>query len=200
VSGPRVYPTSRIGEAVATWLRYGPNMPSAEGTLDWRPLRDSLELVASVVAAQAEVVPDAMVAPIDPALADTAAFCGAYDVPPESSANCVVVVGRRGGETRYAAVVVLATMRADVNGVIRKQLDVRKCSFAPIAEAVALTRMEYGGITPVGLPAGWPVFVDESVAASGDVVIGSGARGSKLLVAAGDLVKLPGGRLLNLAG
>lgn len=183
---------------MATWLRYRPDMPSAEGTLTWKPLRDSLELVAPVVAAQAERVPEARVASIDPALADTIAFCEAYDVPPESSANCVVVVGRRGGETRYAAVMVLATMRADVNGVIRRELDVRKCSFAPMGEAVALTSMEYGGITPIGLPPGWPVFIDESVATSGDVVIGSGARGSKLLVAARDLVNLPGGRLLNL--
>jgi prolyl-tRNA editing enzyme YbaK/EbsC (Cys-tRNA(Pro) deacylase) len=92
------------------------------------------------------------VAAIDPALADTAAFCEAYDVAPETSANCVIVVGHRGGEARYAAVMVLATMRADVNGIIRRELDVRKCSFAPMHEAVALTEMEYGGITPVGLP------------------------------------------------
>ena len=70
------------------------------------------------------------VAPIDPDLADTAAFCAAYDVPPAASANCVVVTGKRAGEQRWAAAVVLATTRADVNGVVRRRMDVRKVSFA----------------------------------------------------------------------
>jgi prolyl-tRNA editing enzyme YbaK/EbsC (Cys-tRNA(Pro) deacylase) len=174
-------------------------MPSAEGNLEWLPLAERLDLVAPPVAAQAGRIPQARVAGIDPALADTAAFCEAYDVAPESSANCVVVVGRRGGEARYAAVMVLATMRADINGVIRKELDVRKCSFAPMDEAVALTDMEYGGITPIGLPQDWSVLVDESVAGAGDVVIGSGLRRSKLLISARALVDLPGARRLTLA-
>ena len=73
-------------------------------------------------------------------LADTAAFCAAYDVAPEASANCVVVTGRRGGETRWAAAVVLATTRADVNGVMRRRLDVRKLSFAAMDDAVERDR------------------------------------------------------------
>ncbi len=174
-------------------------MPSPAGNLDWQPLVDRLDLVAPVVAAHAEVVPGARAAAIDPAMADTAAFCDAYDVAPENSANCVIVVGRRSGEARYAAVMVLATMRADVNGVIRKELDVRKCSFAAMDEAVALTGMEYGGITPVGLPSDWPVLVDEAVIQAGDVVIGSGIRASKLLLPATDLLALATARRLTLA-
>ena len=106
------------------------------------------------------------VAEIDPELADTAAFCERYGVTPAESANCVVVTGRRDGEPRYAACVVLATTRADVNGLARRELDVRKASFAPMDVAVAETGMEYGGITPIGLPAGWPVLVDAAVAAA----------------------------------
>ena len=174
-------------------------MPSPAGNLDWQPLVDRLDLVAPVVAGHAELVPRARAAAIDPALADTAAFCQAYDVAPESSANCVIVVGRRGGEARYAAVMVLATMRADVNGVIRKELDVRKCSFAAMDEAVAMTGMEYGGITPVGLPSDWPVLVDEAVIQAGEVVIGSGIRASKLLLPATDLLALATARRLRLA-
>ena len=174
-------------------------MPSPAGNLDWQPLVDRLDLVAPVVAGRAELVPRARAAAIDPALADTAAFCQAYDVAPESSANCVIVVGRRGGEARYAAVMVLATMRADVNGVIRKELDVRKCSFAAMDEAVAMTGMEYGGITPVGLPSDWPVLVDEAVIQAGEVVIGSGMRASKLLLPATDLLALATARRLRLA-
>ena len=174
-------------------------MPSAAGHLDWQPFRDRLELAAPLVTAQAVLVPGAGSQRIDPALADTAAFCEAYDVAPENSANCVVIAGRRGGETRFAAVMVLATMRADVNGVIRRELDVRKCSFAPMDEAVALTGMEYGGITPIGLPDDWPILVDDAVVAAGEVVIGSGLRASKILLPATELLGLPNARQLRLA-
>ena len=94
---------------------------------------------------------------------------------------------------------VLATMRADVNGVIRRELDVRKCSFAPMDEAVALTGMEYGGITPIGLPNDWPILVDDAVVAAGEVVIGSGLRASKILLPATELLGLPNARQLRLA-
>ena len=141
----------------------------------------------------------AWAAPIDPTLADTAAFCAEYDVPMAASANCVIVHGKRAGESTYAAVVVLATHRADVNGVVRKQLGVRKISFAAQEDAVGSTGMEYGGITPIGLPADWPVLVDDAVAQAGLVVIGSGVRASKLLVDGADLAKLPGATVLELA-
>lgn len=122
------------------------------------------------------------VAPIDPELADTAAFCERYGVPLEASANCVIVAGRRGGAVRFAACVVLATTRADVNGVVRRHLEARKASFAPQDEAVTRTGMEFGGITPFGLPADWPVLVDAAVVERPDVVVGSGVRRSKLVV------------------
>ena len=131
------------------------------------------------------------VTPIDPDLSDTAAFGRAYDVPGSASANCVVIAGRRGGEERIAACVVLATTRADVNTVVKRRLDVRKCSFLSMERAVELTGMEYGGITPVGLPDGWPVLVDAAVLDQPLVVIGSGVRRSKLVLRPGLLAELP---------
>ena len=91
---------------------------------------------------------------------------------------------------------VLATMRADVNGVIRKRLDARKASFAPMDEAVALTGMEYGGITPIGVPADWPVLVSPEVAAAPELIVGSGIRGSKVLIPGDVLMKLTGAEVL----
>ena len=176
-------------------------MTTVEGNLTWTSVDADAarDLLAPPVAAALPVVPGARVARIDPALADTAAFCAAYGSPPEHSANCVVVAGRRAGEVRYAAVLVLATMRADINGVVRRHLDVRKISFAPQQEAVQLTGMEFGGITPVGLPEGWPLLVDSAVVTAGDVVIGSGIRGSKLLAPASELAALPGAEVIQLA-
>lgn len=169
------------------------------GTLDWLPVAGHLDLLAPPVAAAVARTPSARVAAIDPTLADTEAFCRAYGIALAESANCVVVAGRRGGEVRYAAVMVLATDRADINGVVRRHLDVRKISFAPMADAVAATGMEYGGITPVGLPDDWPVLIDEAVVAAGEVVIGSGLRRSKIRLAADELTQLPEARRLTLA-
>src|SRR6476469_9990661 len=161
------------------------------GTLDWRPASDHLDLLAAPVAGAVRATRlDCFVASIDPDLADTAAFCDAYDVPMDASANCVVVSGRRAETVTMAACVVLATDRADVNKVVRKHLDVRKISFAAMADAVSRSGMEYGGITPVGLPADWPVLVDEAVTACTWVVIDSGIRGSKLALPGAALAAL----------
>jgi prolyl-tRNA editing enzyme YbaK/EbsC (Cys-tRNA(Pro) deacylase) len=170
------------------------------GTLDWRPATERSALLAPPVAAAVRALDlPCFVAPIDPDLADTAAFCRAYDVGLDVSANCVVVAGRRGETTTTAACLVLASDRADVNKVVRKRLDVRKISFASMDDAVQQTGMEYGGITPVGLPAGWPVLVDEAVARTAWVVIGSGVRGSKIALPGAAVSALPGAETLALA-
>ncbi|MFT7836248.1 YbaK/EbsC family protein [Saccharothrix sp. BKS2] len=170
------------------------------GSLTPVPVLDRLDLVAEPVAAALRSLPDGSrlaVAEIDPGLADTAEFCAHYGSPLAASANCVVVAGKRGDTVRYAACVVLATTRADVNGVVRRRLDARKASFAPMDEAVSLSGMEYGGITPVGLPADWPVLLSPEVVAAPELVIGSGVRGSKLLVPGEVLAKLPGAEVVE---
>ncbi|MEW9556302.1 YbaK/EbsC family protein [Nonomuraea sp. NPDC050783] len=169
-------------------------------SLHWVPAADRLDLLAEPVARAVAGVAGVEVAGIDPELADTAAFCERYGVGLDESANCVIVAARRGGETRYVACVVLATTRADVNGVVRRHLDARKASFAPMAEAVELTGMEYGGITPIGLPDDWPVLVDTRVAEHARVVIGSGVRGSKLALPGSALAGLKRAEVLPLAG
>ncbi|WP_028934782.1 YbaK/EbsC family protein [Pseudonocardia spinosispora] len=148
------------------------------------PVRDALAALALPGSA-------IQVAEIDPELADTAAFCERYDVPLAESANCVLIAGKRGGEVRMAAVLVLATTRADVNGTVRRLLDARKASFASREQATGDTGMEYGGITPIGLPPEWPVYLDAAVAAADSVVIGSGVRRSKLVLAGSMLSALP---------
>jgi prolyl-tRNA editing enzyme YbaK/EbsC (Cys-tRNA(Pro) deacylase) len=168
--------------------------------LELVPASDHPELLAPpVVAALAgwSRAGDVRVAPIDADLADTAAFCEAYDVGLDVSANCVIVAGSRGEVTRYAACMVLATTRLDVNSVVRRLLDARKASFAPMDAAVALTGMEYGGITPVGIPADWSLYVDSRIVGLGDVVIGAGIRGAKLVLPGDALADLPGAEVIE---
>jgi prolyl-tRNA editing enzyme YbaK/EbsC (Cys-tRNA(Pro) deacylase) len=173
------------------------------GSLRLVPVLTRLDLVAEPVARALREWShrdEVRVAAIDPELADTAAFRAAYGVGLDVSANCVVVAGKREGRTRYAAAVILATTRADVNGVVRRHLDVRKASFAPMDQAVAETGMAYGGITPVGLPASWPILVDAAVAGTDEVIIGSGVRGSKLALSGKALADLPGAQVIEDLG
>jgi prolyl-tRNA editing enzyme YbaK/EbsC (Cys-tRNA(Pro) deacylase) len=164
--------------------------------LDLVPAADHPDLLAAPVHA-ALPAGDVRVAAIDASLADTAAFCAAYDVALDISANCVIVAGRRGEVTRYAACMVLATTRLDVNTVVRSLLDARKASFAPMNEAVALTGMEYGGITPIGIPADWALFVDARIPALPEVIVGAGIRGAKIVLPGAVLAALPGARVVE---
>jgi prolyl-tRNA editing enzyme YbaK/EbsC (Cys-tRNA(Pro) deacylase) len=178
-------------------------MAGVIGTLSAVPASTRPDLLAPVVVQALEAWPaagDVLVAEIDPDLADTAAFCAAYQVGPDVSANCVVVAGKREGQTRFAACLVLATTRADVNGLARRTLGVRKASFAAMDVAVSETGMQYGGITPIGLPDAWPVLVDSEVVATAYVVIGSGIRGSKLVLPGKALAELPNAQVIEGLG
>lgn len=169
------------------------------GTLTTVPALDRPDLCAPAVVPALGALPreQVLVAEIDPGLADTAAFCERYGVAAVDSANCVVVAGRRGDVTTLAACVVLATTRADVNGAVRRRLGARKASFAPMDVAVEESGMEYGGITPLGLPAGWPVLLDAAVLQREWVVVGSGVRRSKLVLPGALLASLPGAEVLE---
>lgn len=162
------------------------------GSLTSVPARDRPDLVAPPVLAGLELArlaDDVGVVEIDETLSDTASTQAAYGLPLEALANCVVVAGSRAGEDRIAGCVVLADSRADVNNTVRRRLDVRKASFMATDRVVTQTGMQYGAITPIGLPAAWPLLVDSRVVEAELIVIGSGIRPSKLL--------LPG-RLLSL--
>ncbi|WP_129837970.1 YbaK/EbsC family protein [Streptomyces sp. RFCAC02] len=134
----------------------------------------------------------------EPDVADTAAFVAAYgDELAAYSANCVIVTGKRAGSERLAACLVPSAARLDVNGTVRRLLDARKASFAPHDVAVGETGMEYGGITPVGLPPEWPLFVDAALIDLDWVLLGSGRRRGKLILPGKALTQIPGARVIE---
>lgn len=170
------------------------------GRLTAVPASTRLDLLAAPVAhalAAYGMLDEVGVVEIDPDVSDTAATQVEFGLDPDTLANCVVVAGKREGQQRIAACVVLATTRADVNTVVRKRLDVRKSSFLPMDQAVEETGMEYGGITPIGLPAEWPVLVDSRVARADVVIIGSGVRRSKLLLPGALFERMPGAWIID---
>ncbi|MGW0334957.1 YbaK/EbsC family protein [Streptomyces sp. NPDC003011] len=161
-----------------------------------RPVADAVRHWSGSVPAEQIVYVDT-----DPQWADTAVFVEHYGRELlEQSANCVVVAGKRGGEITLAACVVLSTARVDVNGVVRRQLGARKASFASTDTATGETGMEYGGITPLGLPRDWPVLVDSAVIDLPYVLVGSGRRRGKLLVPGKAFTELPGAVVLEGLG
>jgi prolyl-tRNA editing enzyme YbaK/EbsC (Cys-tRNA(Pro) deacylase) len=169
------------------------------GTLTTEPALDRLDLVAAPVAAflrQWEHAAEVGVVAIDPALAETSATVDVYGVPWERGANCVVVMGRRDGQERTAACVVRGDTRADVNNRVKRLLDVRKCSFLDHDRAVTESGMEYGGITPLGLPEEWRLFVDARVPGTETVLVGSGIRGSKIILPGRLVALLPGAEIV----
>lgn len=148
----------------------------------------------------AELLDAVGVVEIDPAISDTAATQDAFGLSMDTLANCVVVAGKREGSERIAACLVLATTRADVNTVVKRSLDVRKASFLPVERAVELTGMEYGGITPIGLPDAWPILIDRAVVNTELVVIGSGVRRSKILIPGRLLSRVAGAQIIEGLG
>jgi prolyl-tRNA editing enzyme YbaK/EbsC (Cys-tRNA(Pro) deacylase) len=198
--GPDARPASTAPQPVGH--DHGMNLPSI-GTLPSLPVTEHPELLAPTVAqALEEWEPASSVAvvEIDPRLADTATMMEAFSLPIEAGANCVVVAGRRGGEERIAACVVRADMRADVNNLVKRTLDVRKSSFLRIERAVEESAMEYGGITPMGLPVAWRVLVDSTVLNIDVAIIGSGVRRSKLLLPGKLLAELPSAEVIEGLG
>jgi len=127
----------------------------------------------------------------DPALADTAAFCAAYGFALGDSANTIVVVGKSDPPV-YAACVVLATHRLDVNRIVKQRLGTRKASFASPEETRELTGMAIGGVTAFGLPAGLPLWVDGAVMERARIVLGGGSRSWKVIAPSSILLTLPG--------
>lgn len=174
---------------------------------DPRPAVECLDLLTAPVADALRAwrgpvpVEQVLYVDTDPEKADTAVLVENYGAwLLEQSANCVVVAGKRGGEVTLAACVVLSHTRVDVNGAVRRRLGARKASFAPMETALGETGMEFGGVTPLGLPAGWPVLVDAAVADTPYVLIGSGRRRGKIILPGKALAALPGAELLEGLG
>ena len=158
---------------------------------------DDLELLHPQVGeslADSGVVFEVMVC--DPDLADTAAFVEAYGVPLDRSANTILVASK-GADPTYVACVLLATTSLDVNTVVRREMGVRKASFARAEPTVELTGMEIGGVTPFGLPPDLPVLVDARVMEPDWIILGGGNRSSKLRVRPDVLHALPSVRVID---
>ena len=135
------------------------------------------------------------VVPIDPAYADTAQFCERYGFPMEQSAN-TIIVGSKKEPRQYAACVVKATTRLDVNHAVRKLMGVSRLSFATAEETMAITGMMIGGVTVFALPEHLPIYVDEGLMSCPYVILGGGSRSSKIKIAPEVFARFPEAQII----
>ena len=170
------------------------------GTLNFEPIQANPDLLSQPVkdGVASHRLKDILVAEIDPALSDTAAFCEKYEIGLGVSVNCVMVEAKRADRTWYAACLIQADRRIDINGVIRRELGAKKVSFAPMDNAVSLSAMAPGAISPIGLPDDWPILVDSNVLSIDQAVIGSGIRKSKLFIPTSSFSLLPNAKVLAI--
>ncbi len=132
----------------------------------------------------------------DPDFADTAQFGERYGYSMDASANAICVVGKS-AERPMACCVVLASTRLDVNGVVRRRLGTRKASFADAEATVERTGMMIGGVTPFGLPADLPVWIDARVMRCDQVIVGGGSRDCKILCPPASLLAVDGAEVVD---
>jgi prolyl-tRNA editing enzyme YbaK/EbsC (Cys-tRNA(Pro) deacylase) len=136
------------------------------------------------------------IVPCQPELADTSAFCAAYGYAMEDSANAILVAGKS-DPPLHAVCVVLATTRLDVNRTVRRRLGVKKASFADATSTEELTGMTIGGVTPIGLPPGLPLWIDRRVVERDRIVLGGGSRSCKVVAPPALLLALDGAEVVD---
>jgi prolyl-tRNA editing enzyme YbaK/EbsC (Cys-tRNA(Pro) deacylase) len=186
---------SRPPRPLSAPIRYGERVTDTTSTTPWAsaepdPARSALEAALAPLGVEHELFA------CDPALADTAAFCEAYGFSPADSANTIVVIGKANPPV-YAACVVLATHRLDVNRTVRARLGTRKASFASADETRELTGMEIGGVTVFGMPPDMPIWVDAAVMARERIVLGGGSRSWKVIAPPTILSRLPNAEVVE---
>lgn len=133
---------------------------------------------------------------IDPAFADTAAFCEKYGSSMEHAANTIIVASKK-EPRQYAACVVKATRRLDGNHTVRRLMSAARISFASADETRALTGMMIGGVTVLALPPDLPIYVDETLMDLPWIILGGGSRSTKIRIAPEILRKIPGASVVS---
>lgn len=152
------------------------------GTLHFKSIQEHPELVSETVREVASRYPEILVAEIDPQYMNGLSLSEHYGVLPEDGANCIVVRGKRGEERVTAAVLAPVGFRADLNGIVCEKLNAKKVSMAPLDEVLLQTGMEYGSITPIGLPTDWKILIDSRLMQKEKIIVGGGKQISKILV------------------
>jgi prolyl-tRNA editing enzyme YbaK/EbsC (Cys-tRNA(Pro) deacylase) len=170
--------------------------------LDFNPVIDNKELVPTVIYnavkdMNSNFQKEILVAEIDPTYAGGTELCEKYNINPKMGANCLIVEGIRGDKKTIAALLVPVGYKYDMNNTVRKALNARMVSVASLDYVLKETSMEYGSITPIGLPKNWLIFIDPLVIENENIIIGGGLKKSKIKIPTSILLSLPNVKVLE---
>lgn len=174
-----------------------------EGLLTFYPVLDNPHLVPLTVYMAIQNgkwscdINSFLVAEIDPQYAGGKELCDKYQIDITKGANCLIVNGIRGKNKTYAACLVPVGYRYDMSGVVRKAINARQVSVAPLDFVLSKTQMEYGSITPIGLPNDWLLFIDPAVLKHDHIIVGGGLVKSKLCIPSSALLNIPNATVLD---
>lgn len=155
------------------------------GLLSFLPISGNEHLVSDSVLHAAQKIGEGkmpLVAEIDPKCMGGKELCEQYEIDPEDGANCVIVEVAGSSAWEFAAIVTPVGYRADLNNTVRKHLNAKRISLAQLDITLKMTGMEYGSITPFGLPEAWKILIDARLRDKERVIVGGGRQLSKLLL------------------
>ncbi|MFS1664656.1 YbaK/EbsC family protein [Streptococcus sp. zg-JUN1979] len=168
--------------------------------LEFKPASESKDILSASVwegIVTLNATQDIQVAEINPEFADGDSLNREYGVPFDQEANCLVLEGKRGDETKYAALLIPYGKKANTNATVKRPLDVSKVGFAPLDFVLEQTGMEFGAITPIGLPETWSLLIDSQILEQEKILVGGGLVQSKLLVPTQLLTQLPNAQVIE---
>lgn len=168
--------------------------------LEFKPIIDNKNLVPKNIfdyVSSTQNKKDYLVAEIDPKYADGKTFCKEYNIDPKYGVNCLIVKGIRGNNETYAVLLVPVGYKYNMNSVVRKELNARMVSVAPLDYVLEKSNMEYGSITPIGLSSDWLIFIDPKVIENDKIIIGGGYKNVKIKLPSKELLNLPNVKLLD---
>lgn len=168
--------------------------------LDFQPIINHPDLVHDSMYKFMEkhhLIDQFKVARIDPKYANDPRLDDVYEVDPYLRLKCIVFMGVRRKVDKYAAVVVQNPYKVDSGSLLHHAMDVSKVSFGNLDDVIKQTDMEFGSITPVGVPEFYQILIDSRVKKIPDVILGSGQVNSKLMTTLQALESLPNARYVD---
>lgn len=97
---------------------------------------------------------------------------------------------------------VVAVVRGDLSlnfKALAKESGNKKMALIPVKEIQGLTGYIRGGCSPIGMKKDFPVFIDETAKDHAIIYVNAGTRGILMGLAPNDLVRVSGGKFVEIA-
>ena len=138
-----------------------------------------------------------LVAEIDPTCADGNTLCETYNLDHKMSIKCLIVESNDDDKEKVRAAILLPIDYKYSSSTVKKILESRDVTFSPLEEIIEATGMEYGSITPIGLPENYHILIDPLVLDNERIIVGGGLKKSKILMPSQTLLEIPNSKIVE---